>query len=72
MGGPSSLDVAALQLAGGGNFDQQQIAIPEVRVEVVQPPTDYTLVIVTGVVVPLIIAAVGWYLTHRKKQAGKK
>ena len=73
MGGPSSLEVAALQLAGGGNFDQQQqLAIPEVRVEVVQPPTDYTPIIVTGVVVPLIIAAVGWYLTHKKKQTEKK
>jgi hypothetical protein len=57
-----------IQLAGGGNFDQQQqIIIPEVHVEVVQPPTDYTLVIVTGVVVPLIIAVIGWWLTQRKK-----
>ena len=68
MGGPASLDVANLQLAGGGNFDQQQqMAIPEVHVNVVQPPTDYTLVIVTGVVVPLVIAAVGWWLAQRKK-----
>lgn len=63
---------AEKMLAGGGNFDQpQQIAIPEVRVEVIQPPTDYTLVIVTGVVVPILIAAVGWWLANKRKQARK-
>jgi hypothetical protein len=64
----SSLDVAQLQLAGGGNFDQspqQQMAQPEIRVEVVAPPQDNTLLITTGIVVPVVLAILGWWLTHR-------
>ena len=66
MDGPSSLDVAELQLAGGGNLDQQQQTI---QVQVIQPPTDYTPLIVSGVIVPLLIAAVGWWLQSRWRKA---
>jgi hypothetical protein len=62
-GGPASLEVAQLQLAGGGDFSkmpQQQTII-----QVVAPPVDYTLIMVTGVLVPLLIAMVGWWLQHR-------
>ena len=46
-------------LAGGGDFgQQQQIAVPEVHVEVVQPPADHTLLIVSGIVVPVVIAII--------------
>ncbi len=56
-------------LAGGGNLEQQQqILIPEVRVEVVQPPPDNTLLWVSGIVVPLLIFALGIYLNKRKNQ----
>ncbi len=65
MGGPASLEVAELQLAGGGNFDQQQT----IQVQVIQPPPDYTLFIVSGVVVPLLIAVVGWWLQARWRKA---
>ncbi len=47
-------------LAGGGNFSEQQTII-----QVVAPPPDYTLIMVTGVLVPLLIAMVGWWLQHR-------
>lgn len=60
-------------VAGGGDLPeqrmmQQQAMIPEVRVEVVQPPQDNTLLWASGVIVPLIIAMVGWWIhSHRKK-----
>jgi hypothetical protein len=54
-------------VAGGGNLteQQQQIFIPEVHVEVVQP-TDNTLLLISGIVVPLLIFALGYWLNHRK------
>jgi hypothetical protein len=57
-------------IAGGGDFSkmpQQQVIIPEIHVEVVQPPPDNTMFIVTGIVVPVILAIFGWWVMHRKK-----
>jgi len=45
---------------GGGDFPEQQTII-----QIVAPPADYTLIMVTGVLVPLLIAMVGWWLQHR-------
>jgi len=59
-----------ITIAGGGDFSkmpQQQVVIPEIHVEVVQPPPDNTLFIVTGIVVPVILAIFGWWVMHRKK-----
>ena len=69
VGGPASLEVAQLQLAGGGDFSKmpQQTTMPEIHVEVIQPPPDNTLFIVTGIVVPVILAIFGWWVTHRRK-----
>jgi hypothetical protein len=54
---------------GGGSFpEQQQVFIPEVRVEVVQP-TDNTLLLISGIVVPLLIFGLGIYLNKRKGNA---
>ena len=56
-------------LAGGGDFSKmpQQTTMPEIHVEVVQPPPDNTLLIATGIVVPVILAIFGWWMTHRRK-----
>ena len=63
-------------LAGssGGEFfppqQQQQAMVQQpLKIEVVAPPQDNTLLIVSGILVPLIIAMVGWWLTHRKREA---
>ena len=56
-------------IAGGGNFNQpQQTTMPEIHVEVVQPPPDNTLLITTGIVVPVVLAIFGWWMMHRKNQ----
>ena len=48
-----------------GLQEQKTIVVqPEV---VVNPPADYTWII-PGVVVPLVIALVGWFITHRRKK----
>ena len=59
---------AQIILAGGGNIteQQQQIFIPEVRIEVVQPPPDNTVLWVSGIVVPVLIFALGYWLNNRK------
>ena len=43
---------------------EQQVISKDIDVVVVQQ-TDWTPIIVTGVVVPLLIAAVGWWLQAR-------
>jgi len=59
-----------ITIAGGGDFSKmpQQTTMPEIHVEVIQPPPDNSLLIATGIVVPVIIAIFGWWLTHRKKE----
>lgn len=56
-------------IAGGGNFDQpQQTTMPEIHVEVTTPPPDNSLLIATGIVIPVALAIFGWWLAHRKKK----
>ena len=50
----------------GGGEQQQIILQPEIHIE--QPPQDNTLLWVSGVVVPLVIAIVGWWLVHRRRK----
>lgn len=77
-GGPISLDVVQLQVAGGpASLDVaggpvQQTAIPEIHVEVVTPPPDNSMLIATGIVVPVALAIFGWWLAHRRKAAVEK
>ena len=57
-----------IQVAGGGSFPEQQTAIvvqPEVHI--IQPPPDNTLLWVSGVAVPLLIATIGWWIHIRRK-----
>lgn len=57
-----------MMLAGGPVDDMpQQTVILQPEVTIVQPPPDNTLLWVSGVVVPLVIAIVGWWLVHRRK-----
>ena len=44
---------------------QQQVAQKTIVVQVETPPSNDALIITTGVVVPLVIAMVGWYLQSR-------
>ena len=60
-----------IMVAGGGNFDdmpQQQVAVPQVHVEVVQPPPDHTYLWMSGVIVPIIVAAIGLWIAHRRRE----
>ena len=49
------------------NGEQTTISVQPPEVTIIQPPPDYTFLWVSGVAVPLIIAFVGWWLTHKKK-----
>lgn len=58
-----------LMLLAGGPVDDmpQQTVILQPEVTVVQPPPDHTLAWTAGVVVPLLVAAIGVWLHFRKK-----
>lgn len=45
---------------------QEQMVQKAIVVEVEQPPTDYTFLWVSGVIVPIVIAAVGWWIQHKR------
>ena len=57
-------------VAGGGNFndEQQQIMVPEIHVEVAQPPQDNTLLWMSGIVVPVVLFAIGLWVNNRRKK----
>ena len=67
----NTYDIADFIKVGGGNefppeqrtFTEQQVT-KDIDVVVVQQ-TDWTPILVTGVIVPLVIAAVGWWLQSR-------
>lgn len=58
---------------GGGNYPPQQQMIQQTPTAaeriIIQQESDNTAVWVAGVVVPLLIAGIGWWFQHKKNES---
>ena len=45
----------------------EQMVQKAIEIEVITPPPDYTYLWVSGVIVPVLLAAIGWWIAHKRK-----